>query len=664
LKNIAWKMNRLRAMSAREIVHRGLQWPLQRLEKWAVSAAWSPHPPISVEPKLALFPDVEGWEAAWQSLYRIDRDGLATILGGKIDFFGHQPVNVGAPVDWHRDPVTGIRPPLKFGKAINYRDDTVVGDVKYIWELGRHQHLVPLAVAYACTGEVQYRNAVVSQIDRWIETNPYGMGIHWCSSLELALRLISWSVVHGLLALRDGEAGLFAAVTDRNAFGRAVYQQAWFVRHYLSRHSSANNHLIGELTGLWVACQVFDLGDIGAHWAEFAQRELEQQAKLQVHDDGVDKEQAVYYHLWVLEYLLFAWLTGERCGTPFTNGFRERVVTMATFLNDITPPGGRPPQIGDADDGFVTRFEAAWPQNPYQDVLAAVKHALGAGQLLACGSPLPQKAYWYGMILGKSPESDAENKTSPNDRSYPVIYREGGYAMLGDKRMHLVFDAGPLGYPSIAAHAHADALSFCLAVRGEWWLVDPGTYSYHSETRWRDYFRGTISHSTLRVDKTNQSEIGGAFLWRRHAVARIEKYGTDPDGRQWVEGSHDGFSRIGVIHHRRIDFYPQEEKILIADRIEGNGVHDFDVCFHFAPDVFVAPGPHHETWTAAMPGKPGRLEFHVDASWQWDIQRGSEEPLLGWYSPALGSKVPACTLRGRWQGRAPVSVVTSIALKN
>ena len=650
-------------MSTREIVHRGLQWPLHRMEKWAVSAGWSPLPPTPVKPRLALFAGTHDWEVVWRSLYRVDRDGLAALSNGKIDFFGHQPVDVGVPVDWHRNPVTGVRSPLQFGKTLNYRDDSVVGNVKFIWELGRHQHLIPLAVAYVCTGEVQYRNAVVSQINRWIETNPYGMGIHWCSSLELGLRLISWAVVHSLLVLRDGEEGLFALVADRKEFGRAIYQQAWFVRHYLSRHSSANNHLIGELTGLWVACQVFNLGDAGTRWARFAQGELEQQAKLQIHDDGVDKEQAIYYHLWVLEYLLFAWLTGERCGRSFTPSFRERILAMADFLHCVTPPGGQPPQIGDSDNGFVTRFEPVWPSDPYGDVLAAVRWTLGRESAMpASACRVPQKAFWYAMILGKLPEQAAEKRIPATSGAYPRIYQNGGYAVLGNGPMHLVFDAGPLGYPSIAAHGHADALSFCLALDGEWWLVDPGTYAYHGEPRWRDYFRGTSAHNTLVANGRHQSESGGAFLWLRHASANIDGYGVDEYNCQWVEGSHYGYKNDGVIHRRKIELCMDKEHLLISDLIDGTGVHDIAIYFHFSPEIEVVRNPQNHCWVAKKPGAARGLLFDVDKAWDWRASRASEEPLLGWYSPALGIKTPAYTLWGRWQGSAPVRLVTSIKM--
>ena len=56
---------------------------------------------------------------------------------------------------------------------------------------------------------------------------------------------------------------------------------------------------------------------------------------------------------------------------------------MADFLHAITPAGGVPPQIGDADDGFVTRFNVDWPEDEYREVLSAVEAVFGNGSACA-----------------------------------------------------------------------------------------------------------------------------------------------------------------------------------------------------------------------------------------------------------------------------------------
>lgn len=653
---LLWKVNRLRAMGAREIVHRTWRWGVLRLEARRVTAGKSPSPTEQVGPGEALFPPAEELGKLWHERYRLDESGLTDLLRGRIGFFGHNPLDVGEPVQWNRCPLTGVVAPRTFGKSIDYRDDSLVGNVKFLWELGRHQHLVPLAAAYAVSGHRTYAAAAVAQIEGWIAANPYGLGIHWCSALEVALRLISWALVHGLITSREGPDGLFALAADRSRIGRSIYQQAAFVRGFLSRYSSANNHLIGELTGLLVACRAFDLGAKGRQWASFAHAELESEAARQVFEDGVDREQAVYYHLWVLEYLLFAWIFEERIGKPFSDGYRQRLKLMSGFIQDIRPPNGPPPQIGDADDGMVARFDPAWPADAFNEVTAAAEAVL-EGQ---AADPLPQKAFWYYAMAGKTGLRTTATAVSPP--AYPRVYRDGGYAILGGAALHLVYDAGSLGYPSIAAHGHADALSVCLAVDGRWWLVDPGTYAYHSEPQWRNYFRGTSAHNTLRVDGVDQSAIGGPFLWTRHANAALIRCETMDDGTQVTEGWQDGYRKLGMMHRRTVLCDPAAGNIEIHDALEGQGTHSCELYFHFAPGLEVLLSADGGQAIASADGSRRRLRFGLARGWQWRLASGLTRPPLGWYSPALETKVPARVLVGQATISPPTSVITRIAL--
>lgn len=638
MKRLAWLINRLRVMTAREVLFRLWRALRQVVERCRVAAGWQPLPAGDVVPRLALFGNDPALLAQWQASFTPDVDGLQASLAGRISFFGHAPLDIGTPVAWHRDPVTGIEAPLLFGKSINYRDDRVVGNIKFTWELGRHQHLVPLAVAYAVSGDPVYRSAVIDQIEGWIDANPYGIGIHWCSALEVSLRLVSWTLVHSLLALRDGEAGLFSVARAPRRLGRSIYQQACFVRHFLSRHSSANNHLIGELCGLWVACRTFDLGAAGAAWGALAQRELEREARLQVHPDGVDREQASYYHLWVLEYLLCCWLVGQRSGAAFSAEFAATLLAMARFLEDISPDGGEPPQLGDADDGCVARFVPSWSERPYREMLAAVHQVFDGAPSAAC-----EKAFWYRAML---PAATPGLPALEWRRVYPVCYPQGGYVVLGGQGCHLVFDAGPLGYLGIAAHGHADALSFCLAIDGAWWLVDPGTYAYHSDPAWRSYFRGTAGHNTVRVNGADQSRMGGAFLWLQKATATLLEF-EDSIDNQYVKASHDGYRGCGITHVRQLRCVPRRGEIEITDSLEGAAAATAEIFFHFAPEIHLQRGPADNCWTATRAGSARELRLETDPAWQFECFRGSTDPVLGWYSPALEEKIPSVTLRGQ-----------------
>ncbi len=645
--NLNWMVRRLKAMGPEEVVHRFVRAGVDRLERHRLKMGWSPLPQEAVKPGFSLFPKSAGnWHLLWGQKFALEEAALEAFLAGRMDVFGHQGLPVGSPVQWHRDPLTDTALPTGHGKSIDYRDERLVGDIKVVWELGRHQFLVPLAIAWLHTGNPRYYRALGANINSWLKENPFGKGVHWCSALELALRLISWSVVHSLLQLGGNPGGIFALAEDPARLGQSIFQQAWFIRHNLSLHSSANNHLIGELTGLWTAARVFFLGQTGNAWARFAQLGLEQEAERQIYPDGVDKEQAFYYHLWVLEYLLFANLVGERSGEPFSARFQEKILRMARFLRDMQPPGGLPPNIGDADDGTVLRFSLQETESPFIEVLAAEAAVRGEAGF----AERFQKAFWYRLMAGEAPGKPL-SEPPPSQRPYPRIYRHGGYAALGDGRIHLVFDAGPLGYTSIAAHGHADALSICLAMDGQWWLVDPGTFAYHTLPDWRNYFRSTPAHNTLTIDGRNQSRMEGPFLWSRHARARIEDQGSSPQC-QWVRGVHDGYQDLGIEHFREVRVYPEEQKLDICDGLKGSGEHGLGLHFHFAPDVSLQrQGEHH--WLASKESSPWQLHLRVDNALQWHLAKGETEPILGWFSATLGHKESVYTLAGSRKGRLP-----------
>ncbi len=644
---VTWLYRRLSVMGPKEVLFRCGRMLGEIVERHRIERGWLPSSECEVKSAASLFPSADTFAHHWFSHYKLDKHNLDKLLAGEVNLFGHYDLKCGLTPQWHTEPISGNQLPKGYAKKLNYRDESVFGNVKAIWELGRQHHLIPLAVAYAVTGEEKYLKPVVAHIDSWLEQNPFLQGIHWCFSLEASLRLITWSIIHSLIISRRGGEGLFDIVASKKLLSDSLYQHAWFVRHFLSRYSSANNHLIGELTGLWVACQVFDFGEQGKIWANEAKIELENEFQKQNFSDGVNKEQATYYHLWVLEYGLLLKLVGQRMGAPFSEAFQKRVAKMAYFLRAITPEKGLVPQIGDADDGFVSRFDARWPEHVYEDVLAAEAYTQGCWTF----DQLPQKAFWYGLITDVAESKQQPSNEKSSSKNYPIFFPEAGYAVLGSKRLHVIFDAGSLGYPEIAAHGHADMLSFCLALDGQWLIVDPGTYCYHDKIEWRDYFRSTVAHNTINVDQKNQSIIGGPFLWLKHAKAQMES-GDNSLGEQvqHVCGQHDGYTGLGVTHQRSLALDKEKDSLVIDDVITGELNRLIEINFHFAPDLTV---DYDKATHSCLVSKGDKLALVLEFStndWQFTTYTGSESPRKGWYSEFLGKKEPATTLCGVYQG--------------
>src|SRR5262249_16974235 len=159
---------------------------------------------------------------------------------GSFTLFGGREWVLGFPPEWNRDPSSGTRAPLVFGKTLNYRDTSVVGNIKYLWEPNRHLELVTLAQAWRLTGEARFAHACRTLVDSWLAQCPYLKGPTWTSSLELALRLTNWSCAWHLL---DGDRSVLFQDADGEAFKArwlaAVHQHCHFIAGHLSRYSSA-----------------------------------------------------------------------------------------------------------------------------------------------------------------------------------------------------------------------------------------------------------------------------------------------------------------------------------------------------------------------------------------------------------------------------------------
>ena len=162
-----------------------------------------------------------------------------------------------------------------------------------------------------------------------------------------------------------------------------------------------------------------------------------------------------------------------------------------------------------------------------------------------------------------------------------MVFPEGGLYLLKGGEATLLFDCGPLGYLSLAAHGHADALSILLSYKDVPFLVDSGTFAYHTHREWRDYFRGTFAHNTISVDGQDQSVIGGNFMWLQKARARLLKAEQDV-----LAGSHDGYTRLDdpVTHTREITFDREANAFFVTDLLDGKGRHTFDLTFTFSPE--------------------------------------------------------------------------------
>jgi hypothetical protein len=236
-----------------------------------------------------------------------------------------------------------------------------------------------------------------------------------------------------------------------------------------------------------------------------------------------------------------------------------------------------------------------------------------------------------------------------------------GSAAATDRELLAVLDVGPLGYRSIAAHGHADALALTLFAGGREFLVDCGTYAYHTERRWRDYFRGTAAHNTVRVDGQDQSVSGGTFMWVEHARAECLE-ATSDERRVLVRGRHDGYARLEdpVIHERTVELRREENRMIVTDRLFCSGYHTVELFWHFAEDVAVAL---QGDGVRAVSGELAVVLDVAKAGVRPALYRGSDNPIAGWISRRFAVKVAATTAVWRWTIDGEDAATTTILIR-
>jgi hypothetical protein len=580
------------------------------------------------------------------------------IAGGSLDIFALRGAALGSPPRWNRDPKTGIEAPLEFGKELDYRDAERVGDIKYLWEPNRHAHLVTLAQAWALTRKPEYRDAIMAQLASWFLACPYGYGPNWASSLEVALRLLNWSCAWQLL----GREAMEEHPDFRDRWLESVYQHAQFIRGWLSLHSSANNHLIGEAAGLFIAGLAWPHWPAARDWVASGKEILEREALAQNAPDGVNREQAVWYQQFVLDLLVTALLAGKANGQWFSADYESRIEVMMDFIASIMDAGGNVPMIGDADDGLAMNL--SFELLPYRSLLALGAILFKRGDFKLKAGSLDDRARW---LLGAAADAeftrlDIEKTRLPLRQAFP----EGGYFILGSEfdsanEIRVVADAGPLGYCSIAAHGHADALSFTLSAGGTEFLIDPGTYAYHTQERWRQYFRGTSAHNTVRIDGLDQSVPGGNFMWLKHARSACSLWLSSAD-QDTFEGWHDGYMRLEdpVKHRRLIQVQKAARQVLVEDTLEMEDEHDVELFFHCSEHCDVEPLPGGYLLSAG--GSSVKLVVPQFENALHVVQRASAAPIAGWVSRAFDRRAPTSTIiwRARLSGVSRLRTVIVI----
>ncbi|CAL9662277.1 alginate lyase family protein [Streptomyces sp. enrichment culture] len=628
-----WYLRRLSRMGPREVGGRAAD--AVRRRRWRT--ARPPCPPAAGARFTAVLPAravaAVASDAAKRLVAEADR-----LMAGHVEYFGVLRDDLADP-DWWYDPKTGRRAPWGYAFDVPYRDEEAVGDIKQIWELSRHQYLTVLAAAYAVTGNERYAERVAEHLRSWWASNAPLRGVHWTSGIELGIRLLSWVWVRRLL---DGWPGAAALFEDNPVALEQIWHHQRWLAAFPSRGSSANNHVVAEAAGQFAASCAFAWFPASARWRADALRSLERHLRSNTFGSGLNRELATEYHGLVLELGLAALAEADAARVPVPATVRLVLLRMTDALAAVVDDRLRPPRQGDADDGHGLVVDGAGTDR--------------WASLLATGSAVFGSLAWWPAVTGTDVRTPllaalvrpyGKPGTTPavsRPARRPAHFADAGLTVLrGPAGIWCRCDSGPHGFLSIAAHAHADALSVEVRHDGVDVLADPGTYCYHGQPVWRRYFRSTLAHNTLELDGTDQSVSGGPFLWTRHARSRVLSVRTSDEGVSRWCAEHDGYGR--AVHRRRVELTDSTRELRVIDEVRGER-RAVRLAFHLGPAVTADLAGNRAVLTWSRDGEERSAVLDLPGRLSWRAHRGETDPPLGWYSPGFGRKEPATTLVG------------------
>jgi len=547
----------------------------------------------------------------------------------RVNLLGSGPVDLGAPIPWHRDFKSGHSWLLVPSRRINVLDLGRDSDIKVPWELSRLQWLIPAGQAYLLSGEDRYAQTVRDVIEDWAGANPLGHGVNWACTMDVALRGITlvwlFHVFHQSAAWRDD--------SYRSEFLKLVYLHGDFIIRHLEWSDVNGNHLTTDAAGLVVMGLFFADGDAPKIWRERGWEILTQELPKQVFLDGVDFEVSAAYHRLVTELFLLPALYRRAAGLDVPDDYAARLCKMAEFTAAYSRIDGSSPLWGDADDGRALPF-GGQDLGDHRYLIAIIAHAFANEALSAMASGPMAEVFW---TLGPEAASKApESPIAPGSQAF----RDGGVFIMRGGNDHVFIDCGPVGMAGRGGHGHNDCLSFEASLLSIPLITDCGAYVYSADPAWRNDFRSTGFHNTPIIGAEEQNRfVHPEYLWSLHDDA-------EPDLRHWSTGTeedrfigaHSGYRRLAhpVTPVRAIVLDKPAHRVVIADSFEGNGEHGIRIPYHFAPGVEASQdGPGQ--WRLSAGGRDFLLVSDMDDGWTATIGDG-------WVSPSYGLKHPITVL--------------------
>lgn len=464
------------------------------------------------------------------------------ILAHRFDLLGSGLIEMGEKINWHRDYNTCYDWPsdmdyIAMGRhAFNLLVDPI-GDaeLKFPWDLSNMMWIPSLVAADAVTEDSRYASAFASDIEDWMEQNPFPYGVNWFCAMNVAMRSINWIIGFTAFAPK-----LSSELQEKITY--CLIKHGLFIAANLEieQKHCRNNHYLTNIMGLYYLGHFFRDLEIGRQWLDFAKLELEMEIQFQFFSDGVCYENSTSYHRLSTEMLMLCAILGKQNDDHFSKEFLEQLHRAVLFTRDITPSNYLIPMFGDNDNGRMVQFYGfnCVPVRDHRHLLAVGGEFFDDDILRSIGYEARADAIW---LTGNWKSPDPQ----PPDTFRFFHYRESAYMGVAGENVSWLIHNARIQNHERGGHAHCDAMSFTLNTGGIDLIVDPGSYCYSSQFEVRNNFRSVEYHNTVQINSSQMHEYGTQTfeeLWRMKDLAEARTIRFEQKAEEVVfEGAFRSF---------------------------------------------------------------------------------------------------------------------------
>lgn len=457
--------------------------------------------------------------------------------------------------------------------------DSITDDEEGLWVLNRTHYFNELTKLYLLTGEREYAEKVVFDLENWIDTCPLPKlidenttaeefqqirrtfsGLTPWRSLEVGIRMFdSWNIAYDYLLHSD-----LMTPELHTKIARSFYEHALVLRTMSPIYwpKADHNHYLHEMLGLLYVVSLFpDFKDADA-WREFALHELGRCAKAQFTEDGGQVEGSPGYHNGCLHMFL-----------SLIEMARNFDITVPSYILDICRK---------ATDYVLSTIGADGVITPFGDTgCSAIGPHLIRRYYTAFGE-LGSTAKLFAMHPHLDPDVIPEEEQAAAREYAKEAKGEDNRQRQIDQyfaRTGWTREDSQFGFmchsPVCNGHSHQDPMTFTLYLNGDLIVVDPSHYTYR-ECPERRLFKSPEYHCCLTFNNKPAYEYVARWSFGPQKEGKIRNFYT-PQGIFAADASHHGYDPD---YHKRLCALVGRDVFLVADDVANVSESDVRIYFH------------------------------------------------------------------------------------